>query len=143
MCAAGYIVGTGGPRGVIAGVAAGNSARELLSSKSAGAQRRSSLFLEVRAAIAACGRRPLEIAANTQVIDFIGGHARNRTGVRRFAVCCVTTPPRGLTARACIMRRFGVAMAGDRPARPGTPPTLRRLAAATAGGSGLPVARPL
>jgi hypothetical protein len=85
MCAAGYIVGTGGPRGAIAGVAAGNSARELLSSKSAGAQRRSSLFLEVRAAIAACGRRPLEIAANTQVIDFIGGHARNRTGVRRFA----------------------------------------------------------
>ena len=24
-----------------------------------------------------------------------GGHARNRTGVRGFAVRCVTTPPRG------------------------------------------------
>ncbi len=26
---------------------------------------------------------------------FNGGHARNRTGVRGFAVRCVTTPPRG------------------------------------------------
>ena len=40
-----------------------------------------------------------------------GGHARNRTGVRGFAIRCVTTPPRGPTAGACIMRRFGVAMA--------------------------------
>ncbi len=27
-----------------------------------------------------------------------GGHARNRTGVRGFAVRCVTTPPRGPAA---------------------------------------------
>ena len=40
-----------------------------------------------------------------------GGHARNRTGVRGFAVRCVTTPPRGPTRRACIMRPFRVAMA--------------------------------
>src|SRR5208337_1135221 len=27
--------------------------------------------------------------------EYDGGHARNRTGVRGFAVRCVTTPPRG------------------------------------------------
>ena len=34
----------------------------------------------------------------TQVIDFIGGEYRNRTGVHGFAIRCVTTPP---TRRAC------------------------------------------
>lgn len=29
----------------------------------------------------------------TQVIDFIGGEYRNRTGVHGFAIRCVTTPP--------------------------------------------------
>ncbi len=28
-----------------------------------------------------------------QVIDFIGGEYRNRTGVHGFAIRCVTTPP--------------------------------------------------
>ncbi len=34
----------------------------------------------------------------TQVIDFIGGEYRNRTGVHGFAIRCVTTPP---TRRRC------------------------------------------
>ena len=29
----------------------------------------------------------------TQVVDFIGGEYRNRTGVHGFAIRCVTTPP--------------------------------------------------
>ena len=29
----------------------------------------------------------------TQVIDFVGGEYRNRTGVHGFAIRCVTTPP--------------------------------------------------
>ncbi len=33
----------------------------------------------------------------TQVIDFIGGEYRNRTGVHGFAIRCVTTPPTRLT----------------------------------------------
>ena len=46
-----------------------------------------------------------------------GGHARNRTGVRGFAVRCVTTPPRGQSGRAvpkparnapCIIRDRGL-----------------------------------
>ncbi len=36
----------------------------------------------------------------TQVIDFIGGEYRNRTGVHGFAIRCVTTPP---TRRRCGM----------------------------------------
>ena len=38
----------------------------------------------------------------TQVIDFIGGEYRNRTGVHGFAIRCVTTPP---TRRSrCLLR---------------------------------------
>jgi hypothetical protein len=56
----------------------------------------------------------------------IGGHARNRTGVHRFAVCCVTTPPRGLNVRLAVYHaafRRGNAAAGRFAA------DLRRLAA--------------
>ena len=37
----------------------------------------------------------------TQVIDFIGGEYRNRTGVHGFAIRCVTTPPTRLSYGAC------------------------------------------
>ncbi len=40
----------------------------------------------------------------TQVIDFIGGEYRNRTGVHGFAIRCVTTPPtRQLCGRAAFI----------------------------------------
>ena len=29
------------------------------------------------------------------MIDFTGGHAQNRTGIKGFAILCVTIPPRG------------------------------------------------
>ncbi len=35
-----------------------------------------------------------------QVIDFIGGEYRNRTGVHGFAIRCVTTPPTRRRVRA-------------------------------------------
>jgi hypothetical protein len=44
-------------------------------------------------------RRDKSLSSLKQIV---GGHARNRTGVRRFAVCCVTTPPRGLDERRCM-----------------------------------------
>ena len=45
----------------------------------------------------------------TQVIDFIGGEYRNRTGVHGFAIRCVTTPP---TRLAMWWRRINAS--GDR-----------------------------
>ena len=44
----------------------------------------------------------------TQVIDFIGGEYRNRTGVHGFAIRCVTTPPTRLGVRVGIYRFVGV-----------------------------------
>ena len=44
----------------------------------------------------------------TQVIDFIGGEYRNRTGVHGFAIRCVTTPPTRLLP--CRQGLCGVAL---------------------------------
>ena len=40
----------------------------------------------------------------TQVIDFIGGEYRNRTGVHGFAIRCVTTPPTRLFKDLTVAR---------------------------------------
>src|SRR5262245_41905765 len=43
-----------------------------------------------------CNTRDMKNCAEVaEVVDFVGGHGRNRTGVHGFAVRCVTTPPRG------------------------------------------------
>ena len=47
----------------------------------------------------------------TQVIDFIGGEYRNRTGVHGFAIRCVTTPPTrrsGVPSKRLIGRRQAI-----------------------------------
>lgn len=45
----------------------------------------------------------------TQVIDFIGGEYRNRTGVHGFAIRCVTTPPtRRRSGRGGLKDNFGL-----------------------------------
>ncbi len=48
----------------------------------------------------------------TQVIDFIGGEYRNRTGVHGFAIRCVTTPP---TRRALWSSLFSGTVRGMQP----------------------------
>lgn len=47
----------------------------------------------------------------TQVIDFIGGEYRNRTGVHGFAIRCVTTPPTRQSGG--LIRRSGGARQAD------------------------------
>ncbi len=47
----------------------------------------------------------------TQVIDFIGGEYRNRTGVHGFAIRCVTTPPTRQSGG--LIRRLGGARQAD------------------------------
>ena len=47
----------------------------------------------------------------TQVIDFIGGEYRNRTGVHGFAIRCVTTPP---TRRPVVFACYPISFAAAR-----------------------------
>ena len=47
----------------------------------------------------------------TQVIDFIGGEYRNRTGVHGFAIRCVTTPP---TRRPVVFAAYPIPVAAAR-----------------------------
>ena len=38
--------------------------------------------------------------------NFFGGHAQNRTGIKGFAILCVTIPPRGLKLHKKLFKSF-------------------------------------